>query len=112
MKKENYLAEERHSDLYIKENKYLDKVLTYLREREAFLEQNQDTLFEESQRLKEEAWDEHLEFADFNTNAQFDSAVIQNALQESHNRAILEQKEQTLRAHHRSKHAVRGRVDV
>lgn len=93
MKKENYLAEERHSDLYIKENKYLDKVLTYLREREAFLEQNQDTLFEESQRLKEEAWDEHLEFADFNTNAQFDSAVIQNALQESHNRAILEQKE-------------------
>ena len=26
--------------------------------------------------------------------------------------AILEQKEQTLRAHHRSKHAVRGRVDV
>ena len=26
--------------------------------------------------------------------------------------AVLEQKEQTLRAHHRSKHAVRGRVDI
>lgn len=79
--------------LFLEEEAYLDEVLAFLLERQKSLSENQARLEEENIELNEEAWEEHMEYGEFNTNSQFDSANIQNALTENFNRLQVQKRD-------------------
>ncbi len=71
-------------DLFKKEEAYLREVLEFLKTRKTYLEAYNARLEEESIELKALAWEDHLELGETDTNAQYDSAVIQNELAHAH----------------------------
>lgn len=71
-------------DLFKKEEAYLQEVLEFLKTRKTYLEAYNARLEEESIELKALAWEDHLELGETDTNAQYDSAVIQNELAHAH----------------------------
>lgn len=77
-------------ELINKEERYLHEVLAFLEQRENYLQENNQRITDYSKELKEMAWEEHLELADANTNGAFDSAMVQNELAQNH-KQILDQ---------------------